>query len=215
MVVSLIPGHAGRIARRQIAFRRKLLYSLITTSIFVVAAELTCRFLTSAFWPVYSCASIRDTMTPFILADEVGDNKSQRRPRESIHPYFGYVSTPGLGMSEQSYPVTPLRLISQVGPGVRPEWMDLRANNWGFWSPYNMPYHRQPDDYVVVLLGGSVAQWLAIQGGPTLTAELTRQVPELAAKNIVILNCALNGFKQPQQVMVMTYLLVHGVNRTS
>jgi hypothetical protein len=74
-----------------------------------------------------------------------------------------------------------------------------------------MPFRRQPDDFVVVVLGGSVAQWLALQGGPTLTAELKRQRPELEARRIVVLNCAMSGFKQPQQVMVLTYLLIHGL----
>jgi hypothetical protein len=130
---------------------------------------------------------------------------------DTIHPYLGYVTTPGIGMEEKSYPVTRDRLKFQVGPGPDPWWFALKANNWGFWSPHSMPYRKKPNDFVVVLLGGSVGQWLGLQGEATLKQELKKQAPLVADRNIVVLNCALSGFKQPQQVLVLTYLMSQGV----
>jgi len=173
--------------------------------------EFGFRALTAAFWPAFTSAAIRRSMAPLreLAAETRGDTAQGTRARETIHPYLGFVTTPGIRMEEQSYPVTRSRLDRQVGPGVEPWWLPLRANNWGFLSPHLMPYQKKPDDFVVVVLGGSVGMWLALQGEETLRGELERRTP-LAGKNVVILNYAMNGFKQPQQVMTLAYLLGHG-----
>lgn len=180
----------------------------------LIPAEIVCRVLTAAFLKDYTGAAIREAMGDLQeIAPEGldGDDAAETSTKESIHPYFGFVATPGIGMGEKSYPVTRGLLDRQVGRGVSPWWLDLKANNWGFWSPHAMPYDRKPDDFVVVVLGGSVAQWLALQGEATLREELQRRVRGLSGRNVVVLNLALDGFKQPQQVMVLAQLLTQGV----
>lgn len=177
-------------------------------------AEIICRVLTAAFLKNYTGAAIREAMGDLqrvALERMDGDDAAETLAKESIHPYLGFVATPGLGMGEKSYPVTRDRLDRQVGRGVSPWWLGLEANNWGFWSPHAMPYDRKPGDFVVAVLGGSVAQWLALQGETTLREELQQRVPGLFGRNVVVLNFALSGFKQPQQVMLLAQLLTQGV----
>jgi hypothetical protein len=184
----------------------------VAVAVTLGAVEFGFRFATAELWPAYTGAAIRRSLAPLAEVDDEAraDRPEGARARESLHPYLGFVTTPGTRMEEQSYPVTRARLDRQVGPGVEPWWLALRANEWGFVSRHAMPYARRPDDFVVVVLGGSVAMWLALQGEETLREELEERVPGLAGRNVVILNYATNGFKQPQQVMTFAYLLVHG-----
>lgn len=188
--------------------RKKLLFGVLTLLLMAAVVEVAVRLLTPMFWAEYTVGAIRDGMGALGEAAAEDDPEgASSRARESIHPYLGYVATPGTGMAEKSYPVTPQRLKHQFGSG-EPWWLSLEANNWGFWSPHTMPYERGPDDFVVVVLGGSVGQWLALQGRDVLVEELGLR---LDGKNVVLLSFAMSGFKQPQQAQLLTYLLAHGM----
>lgn len=66
--------------------------------------------------------------------------------------------------------------------------------------------------FLVLVLGGSVAQHMS--GGPA-TAPKFREVlgalPRVAGRDVVVLGWARGSFKQPQQVMLFTYLLALGI----
>ena len=187
---------------------RSVLFAIVLV---ILPAEILCRIATSIALEDYTGAAIREAMGELRL-DEEGDAESGRtdgeRARETIHPYIGYVATPGLRLDEMAYPVTRGRLARQVGPGATPWWLGLRANNWGFWSPHPFPHERGDDEFVVAVLGGSVAMWLGLQGRDTLEQELG---PRLAGREIVVLNLALPGFKQPQQGMLLSHALSRGM----
>jgi hypothetical protein len=59
------------------------------------------------------------------------------------------------------------------------------------------------------VVGGSVAQWFALQGADRLR-ELLSKTPALAGRKITVLNFASGGYKQPQQLIVLEYLLALG-----
>ena len=100
-----------------------------------------------------------------------------------LHPYFG-----------------PLHR-----PGVRPD-----TNNIGFGSTRSFPYVRATDrQYLVGIFGGSVARAFCDRGTPRLIAALQRQ-PALAAREIVPLCFSHEGYKQPQQLIVLAYFLALG-----
>lgn len=85
----------------------------------------------------------------------------------------------------------------------------LRANNFGFFSPHDYPYVPGDEPYLVAVLGGSVAQWFALQGAPALVERL-RQAAAIGGRRIEIVNFAQGAFKQPQALQVLAYFLARG-----
>ncbi len=123
-----------------------------------------------------------------------------------LHPYFGAIERPRRAMRERP----PEVLARQIGQDQRLPWADLKVNNIGFSSPYDIPYAKKENDYVVVMLGGSVARWLVLHAGDQFKKELEAS-PKLAGKNVVIINCANEGYKQPQQLMVLASVISLGL----
>jgi hypothetical protein len=66
-----------------------------------------------------------------------------------------------------------------------------------------------PDDFVIGVLGGSVAENFADYAirEPKVLNNLKNVIPELARKNLRIVNLAMGGAKQPQQFFVAVYFL--------
>lgn len=102
-----------------------------------------------------------------------------------LHPYFGFTSTP----VQSSLP------------------QESELARLGF--PYNrhdeLFYEASPERVVVGVFGGSVARIAAV-GGAGLELVLNR-VHRFAGKEIIVLSFADGGFKQPQQLMILNYLL--------
>ncbi|MCT7988843.1 hypothetical protein [Laspinema olomoucense] len=114
---------------------------------------------------------------------------------ERLHPFFGYVLKP-------NQPVN-LEFSTRVFP----------ANNWGFPSDYDYPFIRQnPNQVIIGVFGGSVASNFAMyeSENQVLTKTLKEKIPELANKEIIILPFALGGYKQPQQLLILNYILSLG-----
>lgn len=118
------------------------------------------------------------------------------RETNILHPYLGFVVR------------TPPDLTS-VAQRYRPEAADL-----GF--PYNL--HPlvdlpSPERLIVAVVGGSVAQQVACHGrpDPLLDAAL-ESLPRFRGRDVWVLNLAAGGYKQPQQLMVVTYLLSLGAH---
>jgi hypothetical protein len=100
-----------------------------------------------------------------------------------MHPYFGPIHR----------------------PGVRPE-----TNNIGFGSKQAFPYARRNErEYLVGIFGGSVARAFCDRGTPRLVERLQRD-PALAGREIVPLCFSHEGYKQPQQLIVLAYFLSLG-----
>jgi hypothetical protein len=72
-----------------------------------------------------------------------------------------------------------------------------------------MGFERSDDRVVIAVVGGSVAQGFAKTGLPAVIEQLERD-PAYAGKEIVAVDLAVGGYKQPQQLMTMTYLLTLG-----
>ena len=62
---------------------------------------------------------------------------------------------------------------------------------------------------IVAVLGGSVAHHFSFDGAAALESEL-KAYPRFANKEIVLVRLAANGYKQPQQLMALSYLLALG-----
>ena len=102
--------------------------------------------------------------------------------REVVHPFLGFVSNPDRapGLSQYGYPKS-----SRLG------------------------LERNPDHVVIAVVGGSVAQGFAKSGLPDVIEQLQGD-PAYAGKEFVAIDLAVGGYKQPQQLMTVTYLLTLG-----
>ena len=82
-------------------------------------------------------------------------------------------------------------------------------NRFG-WPGDQDPLHTRSDDTVIVaILGGSVAGGFAGPGVPELERRL-QELPRFAGRRFVFVPLALAGYKQPQQLMALSWLLSLG-----
>lgn len=103
---------------------------------------------------------------------------------EVIHPYLGFVMNPEekTGYSQYGFRGAP-PVFEPVNGGV----------------------------FVVGIFGGSFADGTAQYGSDALIEQL-RQIPALANHEIIVESIALGGYKQPQQVLALTYFLSIGAH---
>jgi hypothetical protein len=107
-----------------------------------------------------------------------------------LHPYFGYT----------------------YKPGFHPSLTAVAANSDGFVSFHDYPFKKQNENqYIVGIFGGSVAQYFAMYefDHHALSYYLSK-LPGFQNKEIIVLNFALPGGKQPQQAMILSYFLSLG-----
>src|SRR5205807_2871539 len=72
------------------------------------------------------------------------------------------------------------------------------------------PIHaRSKDKLIVAIVGGSLACYFR-QYGVERLEDLLKKDPRLAGKRFLFVNLALGGYKQPQQLMTLNYLLALG-----
>ena len=123
-----------------------------------------------------------------------------------FHPYIGYTLHP------DREDVIDLKHLKHDEDSVM-----YKNNNHGFqyYTPF---YNKDPDccdypitrkakdDIIVAIFGGSVGLGLATTAMKTqvLQNELKR-IKKFSDKNIRVLNFAMSGFKQPQQLMTLAY----------
>lgn len=98
-------------------------------------------------------------------------------------------------------------------PGARP-WAGEPTgfNAFGLLSVpgHAYPYAREPGDYVIAVLGGSVAEIFANTMEADLGAALAEADPAFRGRRVVMLSLALGGYKQPQQLFMLESLLLEG-----
>jgi hypothetical protein len=131
----------------------------------------------------------------------------------TLHPYVGFTIRPGLTPIE-SLPADQLQAMSGLPreawtTSAAPAWMHRQANSLGTWSERPFPDASAPGEFVVAVFGSSVASWLATQAADLLRARL-REHAEFRNTSIVVLNFAIHGGKQPQQLAVLNYALSLG-----
>ena len=118
---------------------------------------------------------------------------------EALHPYFGPTHKPGVPFA------VPASLRAANTPPA-----DLHTNNFGFVSAYDYPFTKQRDNqFVVGLFGGSVGLWFCAVGADRLLEDLRRD-PFFRDKELIPLCFSHEGYKQPQQLLVLTYFLEIG-----
>jgi len=104
-----------------------------------------------------------------------------------IHPYYGYSFRPGV---------------------VEEEGSEVASNNFGFESRLDYPVDRVHSEQLLVgIFGGSVAaQFAAFEAREGILARRLAAARGISAGDVVVLNFGQGGYKQPQQLQVLTHL---------
>jgi hypothetical protein len=74
------------------------------------------------------------------------DRSSAGMGRHVLHPVLGFIWSPSIPVTRVA---TRARLDRMVGPGVVPEWLSLKANNYGFFSSEDYPSPEPADGAMV------------------------------------------------------------------
>ena len=102
---------------------------------------------------------------------------------EALHPYFGFVADPRQNKPAWKVSESGFIMSGNVNPIVK----------------------RSPEKVIVGLFGGSLAAVIY----PSLKSVLEQHSTSLG-KQFVVINFAAGGYKQPQQLMILNYLLALG-----
>jgi len=101
----------------------------------------------------------------------------------SIHPYTGYVTN-----------------IDMPSDNI--------VNRFGWIGPDPLKIHDE-NTVTVFVTGGSFALGLYLQSGDLLK-QLLEELPMYQGKHILVTSVALGGYKQPQQLLALQYLMALG-----
>ncbi len=159
---------------------------VIALALLELCSFLAFPYLTEKPFDLQALREARESRRDF-LREKLGAYAEEDARLYYLHPYLGYNGRPGRNSFGQVF------------------------NEYGFLGedpPF--PYKKKEDDFVVAVLGGSVAANFSITGKPYLEKRLKQLAPELSNKRLVIVNLANGGFKQPQQLMALIYALFLG-----
>jgi len=123
--------------------------------------------------------------------------------QEMLHPFLGFVIDPDLN----------------IMPGRTNR--NRAINNHGFYRPPGQlgdaptilgapPEVARGDRYRVGIFGGSVASIFSDAGGRALARELAAAGVVGSADDVEVVSYALGGYKQPQQLLALAYMLALG-----
>jgi hypothetical protein len=192
--------HGRRSVKILATVKRLLLLLAVNAVILVAAAELLAlsAYYFQTGWLFY--------LNPYRPAFEtVAAGGAGRLTDMGLHPYFGPVHRAGI-------PVEIPASMQDAVPGVplADKAAGFATNNFGFATPHDFPYVKtDPRQFVIGVFGGSVGVWFCQLGMPRVI-ELLKQRPFFRDRPIVPLCFSHEGYKQPQQLMVLTYFLSIG-----
>lgn len=144
-----------------------------------------------------------------ILAYREGTLFSYRRYREEQRATERQVQQPGGAAGNHFFVVHPY-LGTVRNPGWQGHYLlEDPITRYGFCDTDSPIRKRAANRVIVGVLGGSVASIFAKQGREKLQQELQAS-PRFAGKQVEVVNLAISGHQQPQQVMALNYALALG-----
>jgi hypothetical protein len=175
--------------------RRLVALLVVNVLVFLVAAELIALgvFYYQTGWLYY----VDPYRPPLAVAPQP---QGGRLTSIALHPYFGPTHQPGI----------PFDMPDALRPASASAPTKVATNNFGFTSRYDYPYTRANDRQLLVgIFGGSVGAWFCQVGADRL-AERLAAAPAFRGREIVPLCFSHEGYKQPQQLQVLSYFLSIG-----
>jgi len=173
--------------------KRALLLLLVNVAMFCILAEVLALGI---FYFQYGWLFYLDPYRPTI--EQIQDLPSEGLTAVGLHPYFGPTHRPGIPFD------LPKDLQSvESGPAVA-------TNNFGFPSRYSYPFTTTNErQFVIGIFGGSVAAYFCRIGTSRFEDDL-RQNAFFKNRELVSLCFSHEGYKQPQQLLVLSYFLSIG-----
>jgi hypothetical protein len=167
-----------------------LSYSLILFFTLILLEVSSFFFFPSLTEKEFTYATLQnERLTRIAAIQKQLQHTQQSQALYNFHPYLGYVGSPS------AYP---------WGKKAPP------FNEYGMMSiakhPY--PYKKGDNEFVIAVVGGSVAEIFANQVEKFLNQYLHERFG--FDKNLVLVNLATGGYKQPQQLFHVQYALLAG-----
>ena len=173
--------------------KHKLLLVLVNLAVFCIAAEVLALVI---FYYQHGWLFYLDPYRPAIALIE--EAPGQGLTAVGLHPYFGPTHRPGI-----PFDLPPELQSAEAGPVVA-------TNNFGFASRYDYPVPKTNErQFVIGLFGGSVGAFFCRIGATRLEEDL-RQNAFFRNRELVTLCFSHEGYKQPQQLLVLSYFLSIG-----
>lgn len=132
----------------------------------------------------FSYSDIQKKRTSIIYSKEESVTEVLQGKKEVIHPYLGFVYNPD---------------------GWKKKHGGMPISEFGFIDNKSPVQKRSENKLLVGIFGGSVAWWFQNIEAKNLIDEIGN-IPKFAGKEIVLVPVALGGYKQPQQLMALSYL---------
>ena len=109
----------------------------------------------------------------------------------SLHPFLGYVIRQGMNPFKE---------------------FGINVNNYGMYSKFDYPFIKSnQNQFIIGIFGGSVASGVYLHELKTQSlATALKKLPEYSNKEIIVLSFAIQGTKQPQQLLSLNYFLSIG-----
>ena len=173
--------------------KRTLLLLTVSVAVFCVAAEMLALaiFYYQHGWLFY----IDPYREPIPLVQQ---SAGEGLTAIGLHPYFGPTHRPGI-----PFDLPPELRTADAGPPIS-------TNNFGFASRYDYPFAKTNDrQFVIGIFGGSVGQYFCRIGASRLEEDLRRNA-RFTNRELVTLCFSHEGYKQPQQLLVLSYFLSIG-----
>jgi hypothetical protein len=108
--------------------------------------------------------------------------------QEILHPYFGWALDP------------------ETNPGCDANGEHFPVNRFGFVDSNDSLQKREPGKVIIGIFGGSFAHEFGILAHRRFEEQLAND-PRFAGKEIVLVRLGVSGFKQPQNLLILSYLL--------
>jgi hypothetical protein len=173
--------------------RRALGIVLVNVAIFCASAE---ALALGIFYYQHGWLFYVDPYRPTIARIEEGSGDALTAV--GLHPYFGPTHRPGI----------PFDLPPELRTGAAADV--VATNNFGFPSHVNYPFSKTSDrQFVIGIFGGSVGAYFCRLGAARLE-EVLRQSRLFSDREPVTLCFSHEGYKQPQQLLVLNYFLSIG-----
>jgi hypothetical protein len=173
--------------------RRALRVVVVNGAIFCVVAEVLALGI---FYYQHGWLFYVDPYRPTIARIEEGSGDALTPV--GLHPYFGPTHRPGIPFDP------PAELRTGEADDV------VATNNFGFPARVNYPFAKTDDrQFIIGIFGGSVGAYFCGIGAARLE-EILRQSGSFNNREPVTLCFSHEGYKQPQQLLVLNYFLSIG-----
>jgi hypothetical protein len=173
--------------------KRILLLVFVNLAVFCIAAEALALVI---FYYEHGWLFYADPYRPTIALVEERSNEALTAV--GLHPYFGPTHRPGI-----PFDLPPELHATESGPVAE-------TNNFGFTSRYDYPLRKTTErQFVVGVFGGSVSAFFCRVATARFEEDL-RQHPFFKDRELVTLCFSHEGYKQPQQLLVLSYFLSLG-----